>query len=103
YPSGVIDWGANAWYLSAPWGRFTTNSISFNGDGPTSASFTFVAPRRLVRIDAYNGGTGTSMVNISCSGQPTVAASLAPGQFLSMVTGWTGTCTTVTVSSSNGW
>ena len=35
YPNGVIDWGTNAWYLSAPWRQFTTKSIGFNGPGPT--------------------------------------------------------------------
>src|SRR5258708_11393341 len=29
YPTGVIDWGNNAWFLSGPWGQFTTNSVSF--------------------------------------------------------------------------
>src|SRR4051794_36269861 len=57
YPNGVIDWGTNAWYLSAPWLQFTTKSIGFNGPGPRSGAFTFVVPRILLQIDAFNGGT----------------------------------------------
>src|ERR1700704_4686199 len=57
YPVGVIDWGSNsAWRVAGPWLKFTTNSVSFNGDGPTSGSFTFVNPARLVSVDAFNGG-----------------------------------------------
>src|SRR5262249_30031676 len=59
YPSGVIDWGTNTWYLSAPWRQFTTNSITFNFNGATqtSGSLRFVNPRRLVQLDAFNGGS----------------------------------------------
>ena len=103
YPSGLINWGTNVWYLSSPWGRFTTNSISFNGDGPTSASFSFVAPHRLLRLDAYNGGSGATTVTVACSGQPTVTTTLGAGQVTTLATNWTATCTTVTIGSSNGW
>src|SRR5207249_2540030 len=42
YPTGVINWGSGTnWYLSGPWGLFTTQSISFNGGSLTSASFSF--------------------------------------------------------------
>src|SRR4051812_8037127 len=58
YPTGIIDWGNNAWYLSGPWGQFTTNSLSFNSAGILSAGFAFTSPQRLTQIDAYNGGTG---------------------------------------------
>ncbi len=104
YPSGVIDWGTNVWYLSGPWRQFTTNSIGFNGSGPTSASFTFVgSSRRLVQIDAFNGGAVASTVGLSCAGQATAQFTVAAGQLMTLSTGWTGTCTSVTVSSTNGW
>src|SRR5262249_15600738 len=103
YPSGVVDWGTSRWYLSGPWQLFTTNSIGFNGPGPTSASFTFLAPERLLQLDAYNGGTVTSTITISCSGQPTNTTLLAIRTQTTITTGWTGTCTTVTLGSSNGW
>ena len=103
YPAGVIDWGTNAWWLSGPWGRFTTQSVSFNGASPTSASFTFISPRRVVQVDAYNGGGATSTISLSCSGQSTVTTTLAAGQLATIATGWTAACSTVTVSSSNGW
>jgi hypothetical protein len=103
YPSGVIDWGSLSWYLSGPYGQFSSNSVGFNGSGVTSASFTFVTPSRLMQVDAYNGGTTSSTVNLTCAGQPTVGVTLAPRQLATVKTGWTGACSTVTLSSSNGW
>ena len=104
YPSGVIDWGTNAWYLSGTYGAFDTNSIGFNGAGPTSATLRFISPRRLVQIDAYNGDSrNPSTVTLSCAGQPTVTISVPSTRFMRIATAWTGTCTSLTIGSSNGW
>jgi hypothetical protein len=103
YPSGVIDWSSNAWYLSGPYGRFNTQSVSFNGSGPTSAAFSLVSPQRVVQIDAYNGGTAASTISLSCAGQTPRSQSVAAGQVATIVTGWAGSCSSVTVGSSNGW
>jgi hypothetical protein len=103
YPSGVVDWGTNAWYLSGPWGQFATNSIGFNGPGLTSGSFTFISPKRLLRVDAYNGASTSSTVTLACSGQPTVNATVGAHQVVTISTNWTSTCSGVLVTSSNGW
>jgi thermitase len=103
YPTNLIDWGSSRWYLSGPWGMFTTNSIGFNGPTPRSAVLTFVGAHQLVQLAAYNGGTVSSTVVLACAGQPNVTATLAPGQLTTLLTGWSGTCTSVTVSSTNGW
>jgi glucose/arabinose dehydrogenase/endonuclease YncB( thermonuclease family) len=102
YPTGVIDWGTGKWYHSSPWGPLTTKSVSFDAGGVTSAPFTFVTPRRLVRLQAYNGG-GATTVSVSCAGQPTKTQVADPGALVTIETGWTGTCSTVTVGSTNGW
>jgi hypothetical protein len=99
----VINWGSNAWWLSGPYGRFTTNSVSFNGAGPTSETLTLIGTRQLVQLDVFNGGTRASTVTLSCAGRPTKSVSVAPGQLMTIQTGWTGTCANVTLSSSNGW
>jgi hypothetical protein len=103
YPARVIDWGSNAWWLSAPWGGFQTNSISFNGSGPTKGSFTFLSSRRLVSLDVYNGGASPATVTASCSGQPTVTATVPVGTVATIQTGWTAACASVTIGTSNGW
>lgn len=102
YPSGVIDWGSGQWYHSGPWGAFATKSVSFTSGG-TSRSFTFVTPRRLVSLRAFNGGGGASTVTLACAGQPTKTQTIPAGQTATIATGWTGTCSVVTVTSSNGW
>ena len=57
----------------------------------------------MVQVDAYNGGSAGSTVTLSCAGQPTRSFSVAAGQRQVLSTAWTGTCTSVTVTSSNGW
>jgi hypothetical protein len=102
YPNGSIDWGNGAWYLSGPYGGFTSKSVSFNGAGPTSASLT-VLSGTLLSVDAHNGGTTTSVVTLACGSQPIARAQLAPNQTLTLSTGWTSACGGITLSSSNGW
>jgi hypothetical protein len=103
YPSGVIDWGNGAWWLSGPYGQFQSNSISFNGAGPKSAAFTLVTAHTLAQFDAFNGGTASTTVTVSCPGQATKSTTLASNQLTTIKTGWSGTCASVTIGSSNGW
>jgi len=103
YPSGVIDWGTNAWYLSGPFGAFRTQSIGFNGPGPTSAGFRILDGRRLVSVDAYNGGSSPSTLTVACAGQPTLSTSLGASQTTTLRPVWSAACASVTISSSNGW
>jgi O-glycosyl hydrolase len=101
-PVGVIDWGSGNWYLAGPYAQFTQNSISFR-EGPTSASFKFVSPRRLLRLDADNGGKQDTTVSLSCDGGPPVQTMVPSNSIVTISTGWTRACTTVTVGSTNGW
>jgi hypothetical protein len=103
YPDGEIDWGNNAWFLSGPYGRFAGNSVSFNGSGQRSASFTFVDPRRPISVRAYNGGDSSSRITLSCAGQPSKQVILPAKQDTTIQTGWANKCSSVTISSSNGW
>jgi hypothetical protein len=102
YPSRLINWGTNTWYLSAPWGRMSTKSISLTS-GRTSGSFSFVTPQRLSSLQAYNGGSSPSMITLACTGQPTKQVTLKPNQLATIDLGWTGTCNNVMLTSSNGW
>jgi len=102
YPSGVINWGSNQWYHSAPWGAFTTKSVSFRTASQTSTTFTFINPRKLVSLRALNGGGTSTSITVSCNGQ-TKTTALPAGQVTTITTGFTSPCTNVTVSSTNGW
>jgi hypothetical protein len=103
YPANVIDWGTGEWWLAAPYAQFNTNSVSFNGDQLTRGTLRFVSPRDLVQLDADNGGKGDSLVSLSCDGQPGVQVTVPAGQIMTIRTGWTNTCSAVSVTSSNGW
>jgi hypothetical protein len=103
YPTGVVDWGSNAWYLSGPFGGFSSNSVSFNGAGPTSASLTLLGSRQLVSLDAHNGGSGASTISLNCTGRTPVSVSVSARQTMTIATNWSGTCATIQIGSSNGW
>ena len=103
YPTGTVNWGASAWYLAAPWGLFNTNSIGFNGPGPTSGTLTFVAPHRLIQLDAYNGSPTASTITLSCLNQPTRTFTLAAAQLATLTLDWSAPCPSVTITSTNGW
>ena len=100
---GGINWGTNRWFLSGPWGHFTTNSISFPSGTPRSATFSFTTPRVLVSLEAFNGGGSASTVTLSCAGNPTATHIVPQGQKVSIATGWVRACGVVTVGSSNSW
>jgi hypothetical protein len=98
-----VDWGSNSWRVSAAWGQFNSNSLTFYNDIPTSASFSFLAPHTLVSVDVFNGGGSASTVNVSCAGQTTRSVSVGANQRVTIAANWSGPCTTVSLSSSNGW
>jgi hypothetical protein len=99
----VIDWGRGLWWLSGPEGALPTKHLNHNGPaGVTTASFAFLTPRWLLSLEAYNVGAPTT-VRLACAGQPDAAAALDTGQFRVVRTHWTGACTSVTISSGNGW
>lgn len=100
YPSGLINWGANVWWLSAPWGPHATKSVSFNVNG-ASKTFSFVSPKVLDSIDA--GGISPSTITLACSGNANKVQAIPANTLVTIATGWTTPCTTVTVGSSNGW
>jgi hypothetical protein len=103
YPTGLLDWGTGVWWVARPWGQFTTNSISFNGPGRTSGTLSLLSPRRVVSVMAYNGGSASSTVTLACPGQPTVSTTLPVGRLSTITTSWTGTCSSLAITSSNGW
>ena len=103
YPSGVIDWGTNQWYVSGPYAPFATNSVSFDSPGLTAASFGILDGATLGQIDIGNGGTAATTVTASCAGQPSRMATVGPGQIATLRTGWTTPCSPVTIASTNGW
>ncbi|MEX1254906.1 MAG: hypothetical protein WEE64_11270 [Dehalococcoidia bacterium] len=102
YPAGVIDWGSDEWWLSAPWEQFTTNSIGFNGRGRTTGSFTLLDTWSLASVDVDNEYRQTTLT-IRCTGQPDKVVTLAAHVKTTVQTGWTAPCSPVTILNTNGW
>src|SRR5262249_45027773 len=102
-PQGLIDWGTGQWYLSGPFEQLTANGVTFNGPPKDSASFVLTAPWRLVKLDVYNGGGRATQVKASCPGQSSVVITVAPQTSQTLSTGWTTSCSPVTLSSGAGW
>ncbi len=102
YPTGVVDWATNKWYLSAPSAKLTSNNVSFLNLGVISATFDFISPSILLSMKASNIGTTSSTVSVVCAGNPTVTQVIAANQSASLITNWSLSCTTVTIAASNG-
>jgi phosphodiesterase/alkaline phosphatase D-like protein len=103
YPASVMTWGTGDWWHSGPYGEFTTKSISFASSNTFSLGVTFVNPLRLLSIDAYNGDGTSATITLSCPGQVTAQAVVAAGQVRTISTGWTQSCSSMTIGSTTGW
>jgi len=101
YPAGVIDWGTGMWWVAGPVGQFTTKSVNFANATATSATFRFLNPHRLLRVDAYNAGATSSTIRLSCGNQA-LSVTLAPDQRMTISTGWSAKCSSGSFASSNG-
>jgi len=88
YPSGVIDWGAGAWQMGTPFGKFATFNLELADPRAERADFSFSAPRVFVGIDAYNGGQEEATVTIRSPETREVRFTLRPGELRRLRSGW---------------
>ena len=102
YPTGILDWSGQPWILSNPFGQFTTKSTSFT-QGPTQATIGVLQGRTLQSLQAYNGGAAATTISITCPGNITKTQSIAAGTLATIQTGFTVSCATLTIASTNGW
>ena len=103
YPAGVADWGTGVWRVSGSYGAFTTRSVSFRNAGILSGAISFPTPMKLVSLQAHNGGSAPTTLTLKCDGGQDKVVTLAAGETLTIATGFAGTCSSVTVASTNGW
>jgi len=101
YPTGVIDWGTNQWYLSGPYGQFSTNSVGFNGPSRFSGPITILNGRSLTSVQAFNGG-GLTTVTLTCGSVQSVTT-IQPSTLVTISPGFVSGCAAITFASSNGW
>ncbi len=106
YPAGIVNWGTNSWWLASPTGKFSTKSLSLNGNkvpALTESTFAFVTPRRLLSLEAFNSGPAPAIVTLRCDGALLKQATLAAGELATITTGWAVPCGTVSLGADNGW
>ena len=106
YPAGIVNWGTNSWWLASPAGKFSTKSLSLNGNkvpALTESTFAFVTPRRLLSLEAFNSGQAPATVTLRCDGALSKQVTLAAGELATITTGWAVPCGTVSLGADNGW
>lgn len=88
YPSGVVDWGAGAWQIGTPSGKFGTFTLALCDADAEHASLKFYAPFIFVGIDAYNDGDREATITVSSPETREISFILKPGELRRLKTGW---------------
>ena len=102
YPSEVIDWGARAWQIGTPFGKFSTFTLQLADPKADKAYFSFCSPRIFVGIDAYNGSAEDATITISSPEIREVSFTLKPGELRRLRTGWRDPSSRVFFKIANG-
>lgn len=102
YPAGVT-WEGTSWAISGPWERLDSQSLAFRSQAITQGTISFSQSTSIVSVVAYNGGTQTSRVEVTCGSQSKVMDVVQKANPVTITTGFSGTCRTATLRSSNGW
>jgi hypothetical protein len=102
YPSGVIDWGRDAWTIHAPSGKFGTFCLSLRDAAQSQASFGFPVPAVFVGIDVYNGGAKAATIRFRSPELREKLYTLQPGQLARIRTGWRDPSSVIEWDFENG-
>jgi hypothetical protein len=102
YPSGVIDWGADAWRINVPEGGFGTFNLALTDAKAKTAEFRFYWPRIFVGVDVYNGGSADATVTIHSPEIREISFTIKPGQLQRLRTGWRDASSKVIFEFKNG-
>jgi hypothetical protein len=101
YPSGVIDWGKEAWKVCAPGGRMSTFSLCAADPQATQAKFRFFYPRILLRLDVYNPLDHDATLTIRPPEMRERTFKLKAGQLQRIETGWVDRASGISLESEN--
>jgi hypothetical protein len=102
YPSGVVNWGADAWKINVPQGGFGTFNLAFADAKASSAEFHFDVPRIFAGIDVYNDAALPATVTLRCPEIREISFTIKPGQQQRLRTEWRDPCSTVRFDLTNG-
>jgi hypothetical protein len=102
YPSGVIDWGTDAWRINVPEGGLGTFNLAPTDAKAKTAEFRFYWPRIFVGVDVYNGGPSDATVTIHTPEIREISFAIKPGQLQRLRTGWRDASSSVIFEFKNG-
>ena len=102
YPSGVVDWGTDAWRINVPEGGFGTFNLALADAKAKTAEFRFHWPRIFVGVDVYNGGSADATVTIHSPEIRELSFTIKPGQLQRLRTGWRDASSSVIFEFKNG-
>jgi hypothetical protein len=102
YPSGVMDWTQGQWKIGVPEGKFGTFNLIPADPAQERLEFSFHAPRILVGIDVYNGGSSDASVILRSENGLATASTIRPGQLRRIRTGWNEAASRTVVELKNG-
>ncbi|MGA8100964.1 MAG: hypothetical protein WB869_02345 [Candidatus Acidiferrales bacterium] len=97
YPSGVIDWGTDAWKVCPPAGRMSTFSLCSTDAHSTKEQFRFFYPRIFMRLDVYNPLDHDVTLKIRAPETEERTFKLKAGQLQRIGTGWMDRASEVTM------
>jgi hypothetical protein len=83
-----VDWGAGAWEIGTPGGKFGTFTLVMADAKASTAEFKFYAPRIFVGIDVYNGGEQDAVVTVRSPEIREESFNIKPGELRRIRTDW---------------
>jgi hypothetical protein len=97
-----INWGTNQWAWGGAFEGFKTNNVFFNNSTGTVRNFSFIGSNVLVSLQATSDASGTLV--IATDAGETITKSIPSGILVTnIVTGFTKSAKSVTVTFSQGW
>lgn len=102
YPAGVIDWGADAWGIGVPQGKFGTFNLVLVNPLAESAGFRFASPRIFAGLDVYNDGPAVATLTVHSPQAREITLTLKPGELRRLRTGWRDATSAVLFDLKNG-
>lgn len=102
YPSGLIDWGADAWRINVPQGGFGTFNLALIDAKAETAELRFDSPRVFSGIDVYNDGASTATVTVRCPELREISYTIKPGQLRRLRTEWRDATSKIRFDFKNG-
>jgi hypothetical protein len=102
YPTGLINWGEDAWMIHAPDGKFGTFNLSLKDPKQSHASFAFPVPTVFAGIDAWNGGDKPAVIRLRSPQLREQLYTVQPGQLIRIRTGWRDPSTAIQFDFENG-